>query len=302
MSVEGEVGEPLKLVALVQSHITQGVEARTGIGPSTNGIDISQLAASQSGVATNLAQTAASARLEMIARSAASGLEQVFQKALRILVRHQTEVRTIQRVGKPPIVLDPQSWAPNANVSLRVAMATASRQAHLAHLSTLAQVQEKILLTLGQSNPVVDIAQYSNTLADITEVMGFRNSERYFHRISAEQAQQMAQQQPQHQDPKVVKATMEAQTAHDQMTAEQTRLDEIAQHTQERADRQASAEMDLKRRIAADELNLARNNALAKLQLDREIAGLRRAAGLSPGYTNGSTTPNPVVHVGGEPG
>lgn len=270
------------------------VEQQTGIGPGSNGIDPTALSANQSGVATNLMQMASSGRLEMIARAAADGLQCVFKSMLRLVVQHQDEVRTIQRVGKAPLVLDPSQWSPDAAISLHVAIATASRNSQLAHLNVIAGKQEQILLQLGPENPLVGLDQYANTLSMMTEAMGFRSSERFFKQIPAGQPVQM----PPKEDPKIVQAKLDFQLAHDKMTAEQTRLDEQQAQNQAREERKTAAELDMKRRQIADELTLKRATAEEEINLQRELAGLKKRAGLNGG-SNGSM---PEINVGGKPG
>ena len=279
------------------TYFKGSIESQTGIGPNSNGIDPNNLAANQSGVATNLQQMASSGRLEMIARAAAAGLQSVFQTILALVVQHQTDVRQIQRINQPPLVLDPAQWSPDASISLHVAIATASRNSQLAHLSAIAGKQEQILLQLGPSNPLVGIDQYANTLREMAEAMGFRNPDRFFKRVDPNAEQQM----PPKQDPAVVAAQAATQLAKEKQDAEQVRLDEAQHLNQSRQERQVASELDLKRRQIADELALKRAGMVDQLALQREMAGLKQQSGLN-GPLNGGGGPVSTISVGGRPG
>lgn len=275
------------------TYFKGSIESQTGIGPNSNGIDPNNLSANQSGVATNLQQMASSGRLEMIARAAAAGLQSVFQTILALVVQHQTDVRQIQRVNQPPLVLDPAQWAPDASISLHVAIATASRNSQLSHLGAIAAKQEQILLQLGPQNPLVGVDQYANTLREMAETMGFRNPDRFFKRVDPNAEQQM----PPKQDPKVIEAQMAHQLAQEKQNAEQVRLDEKQHLDQARADRQMAQELDLKTRQIADELSLKRSQMMEEIGLQREVANMQKSAGL-----NGSGGSVSKVTIGGNPG
>lgn len=280
-------------------HFKSGLETKTGIGPSMNGVDPNALARNQSGVATNLAQMAASGRLELIARAMADGLRDVFQSVLRLLVQHQDEVRTIQRVGKPPLVLDPSMWVRDARVQIHVAIATSNRNSQLSHLGMIEGKQKEILLTLGPTNPLVNLTQYSNTLVSMVEAMGFRNTERFVNAVP----EGSIPPQPPKEDPKVTAAKAAAQLAKELQDAEQVRLDEKQHADLARQQATATAELDLKRRQLIDELALEREMAMLGIQQQLEIERIRAAAGLSgggAGHSNGISTSS--IHVGGQPG
>jgi hypothetical protein len=255
-----------------KGHFSQSIETRTGIGPQSNGVDPQMLARNQSGTAMNLSQTAASGRLEDIARAAADGLEKVFQTILRLVVQYQDDKRVVQPAGKPPLIINPAEWSPDASVSIHVAIAAASRPAQMAHLSMITAKQESILLKLGPNNPLVTLDQYSNALAMLVEAAGFRAPERFFNLIPKGQVPQVNTPP----DPKIAAAQQSAQV--DQMTAQaaQVRLDEAQRAEIARKMWQTQQELQLKAQQVAEELALKRVVIIEELNLKREVAGLQR--------------------------
>jgi hypothetical protein len=306
-----------------KQHFTTALEQSTGIGPNFNGLDPNALAPMQSGIAANIQQTAQSARLELIARAAADGLQEIFKTILRLVVRYQDQVRQIQRSNQPPLVIDPDQWREDAQITVHAGISAASRANQLANLIQIASAQEKIMMTLGPNNLITNLSQYSNTLYAIVNAMGMRNPERFYNQVSLQQVQQMQAQQaqqPQQQSPQQQKVQADAQaqmqkqqTDRMAMQATQTRLDEEQQATIARQERQMVAELQLKKQQIMDELELRRAAMIGELELQREVqlAKVRMGAngtgsspaGLSPVRNAGvSTGQMPSVDFGGKPG
>ncbi len=277
-----------------KGHFGGQLEAQTGIGPSSNGISPESLAPNQSGVAANIANTAASGRLEMIARAAANGLQQVFRLMLRQSVAHQAAPRTIQQDDQP-LVINPAQWPPNASVSIHVAMATANRQTQIMHLGMIKATQEQIMLKLGPNNPLCGMAEYATTLQQLVEAMGFRQGGRFFKKLPADFKMEV----PPQEDPKVVQAKLQAQIDTEKMQAEQVRLDEAQRADLDRKSAVQAVELDLKRGQIAAELDMKRGQLAVELEMRREQ--LRAEAGMRAANGAGNYRPSPV-RAGGMPG
>jgi hypothetical protein len=289
-----------------KQHFTQHLEQATGIGPNINGLDPNALARNQSGVAANIQQTAQSARLELIARAVADGLQDIFETILRLVVRYQDQVRQIQRANQPPLIIDPDQWREDAQVTIHAGISAASRQNQLANLTQIAASQEKIMMVMGPNNIVCDLSQYSNTLHMIVGAMGMRNPERFYNQVTPQQIQQMQQQQQQQpqQSPQQQKAqadiqaqAMKAQTDHMAMQAEQTRLDEEQQSNIARQERQMVAEVNLKRQQILDELELRRAAMIGELELQSELGKMKikMMGGEKPDANGHDTSPTTGV-------
>jgi hypothetical protein len=66
------------------------------------------------------------------------------------------------------------------DVEIDVALGGGTEEQKIAVLNAIAQKQEQIMQTLGPQNPIVTPQQYRNTLARLTEVSGYKNSEEFF--------------------------------------------------------------------------------------------------------------------------
>jgi hypothetical protein len=87
------------------------------------------------------------------------------------------------------------------DVSVNVAFGHGTDQDRMQFMMLVAQRQEQIMQLLGPSNPLVDISQYRNALAKITELAGIKDVSRYFKPVDPQQAEMMAQQMSQNKPP-----------------------------------------------------------------------------------------------------
>ena len=213
---------------------------RTGVNDAQQGLNPDIL---QNTTATAVAamQSAAAGRIELIARIfAETGVKDLFQKILQLLCKYQDKARVIRLRGKY-VSIDPREWTNQFDMSINVGLGTGNKQEQMTMIAMVLGKQEEILKTIGVNNPLVDLAQYRNTLGRFIESAGFKDSSEFFKEISPEQLQQMAQPQEQQQDPQVqaYMAQVQAQIQADQMKAQA-------------------------------EMQLAREKAMAQMQLERE--------------------------------
>ena len=141
--------------------------------------------------------------------------------------------------------------------------------------------------TLGPTNPLVGVLQYSNTLHRIVEMSGRKNSDQYFTRITKEQADQLAaqaaqaaaQEPPKPPDPaamaiaeaekmKAETARMQAQA---QAAAKQQELELKAQEMQLKDDRERDKQA-AETVLRLHELQLKYEGSLTRAGIDAEIA------------------------------
>lgn len=245
-------------------YVDQEREGRTGVTRHAQGLDPNSLNKTATGI--NLLQQASSSRKELISRMLAMGVEQLFRKLLRVMVDNQQAPRLI-RLRDEWVPMQPSAWSATMDVSVHVGLGTGSRDAQLQHLLLLTQKQEQILMTAGPNNPVAGMKEYYNSLARMTEVMGFRSPEPFFLDPESEEAQQRMQNAPPPEpDPAMAKieADMQAKQAELQMKGQESQ----AEH--QRKMEEAIAELQLKREQIMAELDLKREELAAELQLKRE--------------------------------
>jgi hypothetical protein len=213
---------------------------RTGVNDAQQGLNPDIL---QNTTATAVAamQSAAAGRIELIARIfAETGVKDLFQKILQLLCKYQDKARVIRLRGKY-VSIDPREWTNQFDMSINVGLGTGNKQEQMTMIAMVLGKQEEILKTIGVNNPLVDLAQYRNTLGRFIESAGFKDSSEFFKEISPEQLQQIAQPREQQQDPQVQAYMAQVQA---QIQADQAK--------------------------AQAEIQLAREKAAAQMQLERE--------------------------------
>lgn len=194
---------------------------RTGISAASQGLDPDVLQSTTKAAVTATVQ-GAQERIELIARLfAENGMKRLFKGLLKMLIRHQDKPRVVRLRGKW-VQVDPRYWDADMDVQVNVALGRGTDMDKLQFLTMVSQKQEQIIQTLGPSNPLVDVAQYRNTLAQICALAGFKDTERYFKPVDMAQVEQMqaaaAQNQP--PDPNQALVQIEAQKAQAQQQIE----------------------------------------------------------------------------------
>ena len=191
------------------AYLDQVRAQRTGISGASQGLDPDVLQSTTKAAVTATVQ-GAQERVELIARMfAENGMKRLFKGLLRLVCRHQDKPRTVKLRGKW-VAVDPRYWDADLDVSVNVGLGRGTDQDKMGFLMQVAQKQEGIMQLLGPMNPLSDVSQYRNTLAQICTLAGFKDASRYFKQVDPQQlAQQM--QKPQPPDPNMILAQIEQQ-------------------------------------------------------------------------------------------
>jgi hypothetical protein len=295
---------------MMMERMDQAAEVRSGITRHSQGIDPDSLNKTATGM--RLMQNAASVRKEMIARNFAAGLEAMFKKYFRLLVRQTKQgiadaaeqgkkppANPILRVGRMWVTYTPAEWSEEAKVRVHVGQGTGDRDTQVAQLTTILGQQKELVATYGIDNPFATPAMLHNTISDIGRVMGFRSMARYFGDpadIPPEQLKAMAAPKP---SPEMQK--IQAQQQADQAKAAADQQQSQAKLVQDAA--QFQQEIELKREQMHGELQLKREQMAAEFALRREIEQMKIAAGVysAPPAANDTNLPSDV-RLGGQPG
>lgn len=183
--------------------------ARTGVGENTMGVDADELQNVTKGAAL-AAQSAASLKLELIARMLAEGVKDLFCKIHSTMIRHQDEKLNFELAGKW-VEVDPSSWRRRTKVTANVGLGSGNREEMRANLQLVAQAQQA-MAQIGLVGPKQAYASF----AQLCEAMGFNQPELFAMDPSgpeyAAHMQQMAQQ-PMHPNPMVQVAQIKSQSA-----------------------------------------------------------------------------------------
>jgi hypothetical protein len=257
------VGQPaLGVLAYLDDVKTQ----RTGISRASQGLDADVLQ-STTRAAVQAQLSSSQERIEMIARLFADGLKQCFKGLLRLVVQHQDRPKIIRLRGKF-IPIDPRGWNADMDMIVNVALGRGSDEQRMAFLAQIAARQEAIIQQYGPMNPLADVMQYRNTLAQIIQLSGFADPSQFVKEISPETLQQYMQsmQKPPQPDPAQILAQVEVEKIKSDMM--------IAAAKQELERQKAVSDADLQRDKLAVDAMLRAQEMQAKYGAQVDIAAL----------------------------
>lgn len=155
-------------------------ENRTGISKAAAGLDANALQSStRAAVAATV--TAAQQHIELICRIfAETGMKPLYKKALHMLATYQDAPRMV-RLRNQFVPIDPRVWNAGMDVIVNVALGTGSNEEKMAFLAQVAQKQEMLIQQGGvENNPLVDLSQYRNTLAQMLALAGYKDPNMFF--------------------------------------------------------------------------------------------------------------------------
>lgn len=155
-------------------------ENRTGISKAAAGLDANALQSStRAAVAATV--TAAQQHIELICRIfAENGMKNLFKKALNIITKNQDGPRMV-RLTNQFVPIDPRVWDSAMDVEVNVALGAGTNEEKMAFLAQVAQKQEMLMQQGGvENNPLVDMAQYRNTLAQMLALAGYKDPSMFF--------------------------------------------------------------------------------------------------------------------------
>ena len=185
---------------------------RTGSVPATAGLD-PDILQSTTKTAVDAAVMGAQERTEMTARLfAENGIKRMMKGILKLVCEHQDKPRMIRLRGKW-VEVDPRSWDADMDVVVHVALGRGTDQTRMAGLQAILAKQELAIQLAGTSNPLAGLDRYRNTLAKMTELLGFKDVQQFWAPIDMQMIAQMEQQKAQNPppDPNMLVAQAEMQ-------------------------------------------------------------------------------------------
>ena len=157
-------------------YLDAELEARTGVGRQTQGIDANAL---QNQSATAVAQvfSASQMRMKLIARIMAEGVRDIFALLHGTIRKHGQQSETV-RLRNKWVDVDPRDWKTRDHMTINVGLGTGGKSQQFAQTMAIANVQKQ-LIQGGKPNLVGDLQLY-NTAAELTRIMGHKNPDRFF--------------------------------------------------------------------------------------------------------------------------
>jgi hypothetical protein len=161
-------------------------EDRTKQSQASQGLDADALQSStKAAVAATI--SGAQANIELTCRIfAETGVKRLMRGLLKLVQRHQDRPRTVRLRGEW-VEVDPKAWDAEMDVTVNVALGSGGPEEKLATLGMVKETQEGILQMLGPSNPLVSLANYRNTLAEMLKLTGYKDADRFFKQVSEEE-------------------------------------------------------------------------------------------------------------------
>jgi hypothetical protein len=243
------------------------IERRTGQNRGAQGLDANALQSSTK-TAVAAAVTASQMQQEMLVRIfAEQTLKPMFRGILKLLVQKQPRERMV-RLRNQWVNVDPRPWNADMDVQVNVMLGAGLTEEKIETLALILAKMEQIIANMGEDNPICDIKQYRDTLAELAELRGRRDSEKYFKVITVEQMQAMAEaraNQPPPKDPKVQIAEME-------IAAKSAQAQAQMQIDQQKAQMEIQLEqMKMERQLQLEAVRAEREAALEQMRMEREM-------------------------------
>ena len=224
----------------VLAYLDEVKTQRTGISRASQGLDADVLQ-STTRTAVQAQLSSSQERIEMIARLFADGMKRCFQGILKMVIQHQDKPKII-RLRNKFVPIDPRGWDAGADMVVNIALGRGSDEQRMMFLMQILAQQKEVIQTYGPNNPLVDLQQLRDTLANITQLAGFQDPSHFWKEIDPAAVQAFMQQMSQGAN-KPDPAQMLAQ-----VEAEKTKADiMIANAKQELDTAKAISDADLQR-------------------------------------------------------
>jgi hypothetical protein len=243
-------------------YMDQEAQDRTGVSDASAGLAPDALQ-NMTATAASMMEQAAIGQTELMVKTAAEGLRNLFRGLLRLLIRHQDVARTVRLRGEW-VQFDPRDWNAEMDCSVNVGLGAGTRERDMAMMGLVMQTQEKLLASFGpKNNPYVTPENLWNSLSKLAESAGLRTPTLYFTEPDPEQMRALMQQ-PDPPPPEQIKAeaAMQLKQAEMQMTMQ---IKQLEAQMRAEADK-AKLQNDMMAEKAR--MEVARDREAAQLQAD----------------------------------
>jgi len=139
------------------------------------------------------------------------------------------------------VPIDPRGWDASMDMTVNIALGRGSDEQRMAFLMQIIAQQKEVIQLYGPYNPLVDLAQLRDALAEVTQLAGFQDPAKFWKEINPQEVEAFMQQQAENkpEDPAAMLANVEA---------EKIKADILIQAAKQELDRQkAIAQADLER-------------------------------------------------------
>jgi hypothetical protein len=182
-------------------------ENRTGITRYNQGLSADTLNKTATGISRIM--DASQQRIELIARLfAETGVRELFKVVRELLIRYQDKPKVV-KLRNQWVEMNPSQWNPDMDSTINVGIGTGNKDQEVANITTIMQVQEK-LLQAGYANLVTPDNIY-RTAEKLVEATGLKNADEFFTDPANTQGAEQLGSETQATDPQVEMQQAKAQ-------------------------------------------------------------------------------------------
>jgi hypothetical protein len=255
-------------------------EGRTGVTRYSAGLDANTLNKTATGV--QQIQASANQRIELIARTMASGFRDLFLIVHALLCKHSTKASQIKLNGKW-VPIDPRSWVKRNSFTISVGLGTGTPEQQLAKLQMMAPAQQQFT-QVGLAGPL----EAYNFGKEMYKAAGYKNADKFLR--PPQPTGQNPDGSPQFQMPPTPKDPLvQVQEIKSQSDIQKAQMDSQAKAQElqfnhqsgiqkfqaeqaiQQSNDQRQAQLD-QQRFAFDQAEADRKHALEIAKMDREYA------------------------------
>jgi hypothetical protein len=127
-------------------------------------------------------------------------------------VQHQDKPKIV-RLRNKFVPIDPRGWDDGMDMTVNIALGRGSDEQRMMFLTQIIQQQKEIIQVYGPFNPLVDLNQLRDALAEVTQLAGFQDPTKFWKEINPQEVQAYMQQMAgnKKQDPAEMLAQVEAE-------------------------------------------------------------------------------------------
>lgn len=278
---------------------------RTGLTDASMGLSPDQLQSSTES-AVQMTISGSQERIEMYARNLAETLMvRMFAGLARMIRENQDAPRTVELNGDW-VALDPRAWVGDLQTRPAVLMGRGTDSQKMAGLLLIAQKQEMIIQQLGPFNPLCGIDRLRETYAQIIQLHGFKDADKFIAPVTPAAQQQLAQllqqKQAHPQGPELL-ARAEVDQIHANITERQSKLQLEYQKAIWENERQRERNyLDAITKLYQTEAQYGRepNTAVLSALLDHEVSMAeiqsKHIQGMNSNVLNATADQNAALH------
>ena len=132
-------------------------------------------------------------RIELVARSFADGVKDIFKNILAVICEYQDQERIVKLRGEF-IPMNPREWTDHYDCTVQVGLGTGNQDQRLEVLQQVLNVQEKMISQGGMG--MVTPQTIYNTIEAYLQNSGYKDATQFFNNPSTQPPQQPKQEQP----------------------------------------------------------------------------------------------------------